>query len=64
MLLSAEGVHRGHDRVRKLAGVLRSYGPAADYSYDRPLVAGDIAMMQWTGNDEEIRIDDGADSYV
>lgn len=64
MLLSAEGVHRGHDGVRHLAAILRSYVPEGRYRYRQVLAAADAAMLRWTADGETLDIYDGADSYV
>jgi hypothetical protein len=64
VLLSAEGIHRGHGGVRYLAGILRSYVPDGSYQYHQVLVDGEIGMLLWTGSGEQVRIHDGADSYV
>lgn len=64
VLLSAEGVHRGHDGVRTLAGVLHSYVPAGRYDYGQILCEGDVGLLQWTAESDEVEVHDGADSYV
>jgi SnoaL-like domain len=64
VLLSAEGVHRGYDGVRYLAGILRSYVPEGRYEYRQVLAEGDVAMLQWTARGEDFDVHDGADSYV
>ncbi|TDC81349.1 nuclear transport factor 2 family protein [Micromonospora sp. KC606] len=66
-LLSAEGVHHGHDGVRYLAGILRSYLKDGDYHYRQMLADGEVAMLVWSGRcvagDTAARYD-GVDSYV
>ncbi|HEX6423557.1 MAG TPA: YetF domain-containing protein [Acidimicrobiales bacterium] len=64
VLLSAEGVHRGHDGVRTLAGILRSHVPAGGYDYGEILCEGDVGLLQWTAGGDEAEVHDGADSYV
>lgn len=64
VLLSAEGVNHGHDGVRRLADVLRTYVDAGRYRYDRVLADGEVAMLTWHAADESVRIHDGADSFV
>ncbi len=34
ILLSAEGVHSGHDAIRAVAGILKSSIPEGSYEYD------------------------------
>jgi len=63
-LLSWEGVHRGHDGVRKLADILKSYVPEGSYSYEQVLAEGEVGMLRWRGTGGDVRIHDGADSYV
>lgn len=64
VLLSAEGVHRGHDGVRTLASVLHSYARDARYEYDQVVCDGEVGLLNWSGDSESVRIRDGADSYV
>ncbi|WP_435769528.1 nuclear transport factor 2 family protein [Nocardioides sp. SYSU DS0651] len=64
ILLSAEGVHRGHDGVRALADVLRTYVADGTYRYLQVLVEGEVGMLQWTARDQDTVIHDGADSYL
>jgi hypothetical protein len=64
ILLSAEGVNRGHDGVRRLAAILRNYVPEGSYSYQQVLVDGDVGMLLWTAHGDGVDIHDGADSYV
>ncbi|MFI7643339.1 nuclear transport factor 2 family protein [Nonomuraea sp. NPDC049400] len=64
VLLSAEGVSYGHDGVRALTHVLRSYVPEADYRYHQIVVEGPYAMVEWTARGSQTEIHNGADSYV
>lgn len=65
VLLSwGEGVHRGHDGVRFLADVLRTYAPEGKYRYDDLIVGDAYGLLRWSaiGSDgEELR---GVDSFV
>ncbi|WBB65910.1 nuclear transport factor 2 family protein [Micromonospora sp. WMMD812] len=65
-LLSAEGVHQGHDGVRYLAGILRSYVTDGEYRYRQVLADGDVGMLIWSGrcSATDIALHDGVDSYV
>lgn len=65
-LLSAEGVHHGHDGVRALAAVLRTYLPAGDYRYRQVQVSGDVGLLVWSGRcgSTDAAVHDGVDSYV
>ncbi|PZF86368.1 nuclear transport factor 2 family protein [Micromonospora deserti] len=64
-LLSAEGVHQGHDGVRYLATILRSYVPDGFYHYRQVLTNGDVGMLVWSSRlptkDTTLH---GVDSYV
>lgn len=64
VLFSAEGIHRGHEGVRLLAPILRTYVSAGRYSYDQLLVDGQVGMLQWTAEGDAVEIHDDADSYV
>lgn len=64
VLLSAEGVNRGHDGVRRLASVLHSYVPSGTYDYGQVLCEGRIGMLQWKARSGNVEIHDGAGSYV
>lgn len=63
-LLSAEGINHGHDGVRRLAGILRTYLPTGDYDYGR--VDGDVGMLEWSGrcSSADTEVHDGVDSFV
>jgi hypothetical protein len=64
VLLSAEGVSRGHDGVRRLAAILRGYVAEGSYDYRQILIEGDFGMLAWTAQNDRVRVHDGADSYV
>jgi hypothetical protein len=64
VLLSYEGVHVGHDGVRTLAGILRRYVAADDYSYDQIVVHGEHALLRWSAAGDTCRVDVGVDSFV
>jgi hypothetical protein len=64
VLLSAEGVHRGHDGVRHLADILQSYIQDGSYQFHKLLTDGEIGMLVWTGSTDELEIHDGVDSFV
>lgn len=64
VLLSAEGIHHGHEGVRMLASILRTYVHAGRYSYRQLLVHGEVGMLQWTAQGDHFAVHDGADSYV
>lgn len=65
VLLSwGEGVHRGKDGVRELAGVLRTYLPEGEYRYGVLVVADEYGLLRWSGSGAGTVVHDGADSFV
>lgn len=64
VLLSSEGVHRGPEGVRKLAGILESYVSAADYRYDDVVVDGEYALLRWSATGDDVVVHDGVDSFT
>ena len=64
LLTTGEGLNHGHDGVRKLAEVLRTYLPDGNYAYEQVLVDGDVGMLTWTGRGDDAVVHDGADSFV
>ena len=64
VLLTGIGKLRGHDGVRKSRSVLNEDLPGGHFEYLTKLVAGDYAFLEWRGDAERVRIEDGADSFV
>jgi hypothetical protein len=64
VVLSAEGIHRGHDALRLTASVLKSYLEHSDFDYDQVLVTDEYGLLNWSAQDGGTEIHDGADSYV
>src|SRR5215208_54630 len=66
LLLSAEGVHHGHDGVRRLAAILRSYLADAGYEFHKTMTDGDLGMLVWSGRcaRDDDYMHEGGDSYV
>lgn len=64
VVLSHEGISRGHEGVRRLAAVLRSYLPDAHYEYRHVVVSDGFALLEWSGDGPDRLVHDGADSYV
>jgi hypothetical protein len=48
-----DGIHRGHDGVRELAGRLRDQLPGSEFEDATVIVDGDIAFVVWTGSPEQ-----------
>lgn len=63
VLLTSDGVFRGHDGVRQSADELKSYAPAAHYRYRVIHTAGEIGYLVWSADGKDSAIRDGADSY-
>jgi hypothetical protein len=57
------GIEQGHDRVRKVAALLQSQLPECTFAYKLRLVAGEVGMLQWTGQSPDGSVRDD-DSYV
>ena len=65
VLLSwGEGVHRNHDGVRFLAGVLQTYLLEGNYKYDDLIVADAYGLLRWSGRGPDGAQLRGVDSFV
>jgi hypothetical protein len=64
VLLSHEGVHRGHDGVRNLAAILSRYVPDRDYKVVQRLSDGHYGYLRWRAGDDGDLAHDGVDSFV
>jgi hypothetical protein len=64
VILERRGIFRGHEGVRKLAGLLEQELPKAPYVYTNRLTDGRVAFLEWTAEAEHSRVRDGADSFV
>jgi hypothetical protein len=64
VVVSNWGIEHGHDGVRKIAALLQSQLPECTFAYKLRLVAGEVGMLQWTGQSSAGSIRDGVDSYV
>ena len=65
MILINRGTFRGHEGVRQLAQMLGEELPehrAFDYTYRA--VEGRVAFLEWAYEDDNVRVKDGADSYL
>ena len=65
VILINRGTFRGHEGVRRLARMLGEELPehrAFEYTYRA--VEGRMAFLEWAYEDEEVRVRDGADSYL
>ena len=64
VLLSYEGVHRGHSGVRALAEILATYVDAGDYGSDGLVIDSDYALLRWSATGDRYIVHDGIDSFV
>jgi SnoaL-like domain len=65
VILINRGTFRGHERVRQLAQMLREELPEhRSFEYTYRAVEGRMAFLEWAYEDENVRVRDGADSYL
>jgi hypothetical protein len=64
VIVSNWGVEHGHDGVRRMAQLLQSQLPECTFAYEMRLLAGEIGMLEWTGESAIGSVRDGVDSYV
>jgi hypothetical protein len=65
VVLTGTGVHHGRDGVRGLAELLREQLPQADFTYTARVVAGEVALLEWTARAANgARVEDGTDSFL
>lgn len=65
VVLINRGVFRGHDGVRQLARMLAEELPEhRAFDYVHVAAEGRLAFLEWTYEDSEVRVRDGADSYL
>jgi hypothetical protein len=65
VILINRGTFRGHEGVRRLAQMLGEELPehrAFEYTYRA--VEGRMAFLEWAYEDDNVRVRDGADSYL
>lgn len=64
VVLTGGGVHHGHEGLRELNRRLQRELPKAVYRYRTKRVEGDVAFLEWTASAADVRVDDGADTFV
>ncbi|MCF6744668.1 nuclear transport factor 2 family protein [Blastococcus sp. KM273128] len=64
VVLSAREVFRGHDGVRSSAHRLWRAAAEGTYSYGYVLADDRMAMLEWSGRNEQFDIRCGVDSYL
>ena len=65
VILINRGTFRGHEGVRQLAYMLGEELPEhRSFEYTYRVVEGRMAFLEWAYEDENVRVRDGADSYL
>jgi hypothetical protein len=65
VVLINRGTFHGHEGVRQLAYMLGEELPEhRSFEYTYMAVEGRMAFLEWAYEDEEVRVRDGADSYL
>jgi len=64
LILSSFGSFAGHDGVKESAGILAEKVGDAAFTYNRTLVNGDFAFLEWSARTKTVTVCDGADSFV
>lgn len=64
VLLTRQGVFRGHAGLKHLNEILQKELPGAKYEYVTQIVEGDVGFLEWSAKSGSAYVKDGADSYV
>ncbi len=65
VILINRGIFRGHEGVRELARMLAEELPEhRAFGYDHVSAEGRMALLEWTYEDDHVRVADGVDSYL
>jgi hypothetical protein len=65
VILTARQVFRGHDGLRASAHRLwKALGDGSSYSYTYALSDDRMALLEWTGSNDDVRVRCGVDSYL
>ena len=65
VVLINRGTFHGHKRYRQLAHMLGEELPEhRSFEYTYTAVEGRMAFLEWAYEDEDVRVRDGADSYL
>lgn len=65
VILFNRGAFRGHEGVRELARMLIEELPEhRSFEYTYRAVEGRMAFLEWAYEDDNVRVRDGADSYL
>ena len=63
VILSSYGVHRGHKGVLDMAELLEDQLPGAEFRYDKTLIEGNAAFLEWSARTSKGKVEDGVDSF-
>ena len=64
-VLMNRGVFRGHEGVKQLAWMLAEELPGLlAFQYTLVSADGRVALLEWTYEDDQVRVRDGVDSYL
>lgn len=63
VVLTGFGVFHGHAGQREVNQLLQHQLPEATYHYRTQLESGEIAFLEWSAESNQLRIDDGVDTY-
>jgi DNA primase large subunit len=65
VILTNRGTFRGHEGVRQLARMLIEELPEhSSFEYTYKAVEGKMGFLEWAYEDANVRVKDGADSYL
>src|SRR5215218_9085195 len=64
VLLTSDGILRGHDGVRRSRTALRERARDAAYEYVNTLADGPWTFLEWRAISDTVEISDGADGFV
>lgn len=64
IILSSYGTFRGHEGVRDSAAKLKKAMGNAIFAYNHTMIEGDFAFLEWSGESQQKKVSDGADSFV
>lgn len=65
VVLINRGTFRGHDGVRQLAWMLAEELPEhRAFGYSFVAAEGRVGLLEWTYEDDQVRVTDGVDSYL
>ena len=63
VLITGYSVFHGRESVRASADILYQQLHDARYIYRTQLVYGEVAFLEWTAENGDVAVEDGADSY-